>query len=133
MNRLFLTLLTLCAALLAACSGGMSEQEKKMIGKYYIPAVSDTDPLLELNEGNASVLRAIRPGELAYSVEGVWHVEGDSLIIVNDISSISIEEGDPALVGTIAPRVAYPIRHYDETTLRLERGGVLYDYHRRQQ
>ena len=117
-------------ALLWACSG-MSEQETQMVGKYYIPALSDTRPLLELNPERKAVIRAIRPGELSFYVEGSWKVENDSLIIVNDASSITIEEGDPTLVGTVAPRVAYPIISFNENTLRIERGGIAYDYHRR--
>lgn len=116
--------------LLAGC-GGMSEQEKQMIGKYYIPAVSDSRPLIELDEEYHSVLRAIRPGELSFSVTGEWRVCNDSLIIENDVSSITIEEGDPGLVGNIAPRVAYPILNFGENVLSLKRGGVVYDYHRR--
>lgn len=112
-------------------SGGMTEQEKAMIGKYYIPTVSDTRPLIELNAENHSVMRAIRPGEIAFSVEGTWHVVGDSLILVNDYQSITIEDGDPGYVGDVAPRVAYPILNYDETILRIKRQGAIYDYHRR--
>lgn len=119
------------AALLLASCGGMTDREKAMAGKYYIFALSDTHPVIELNDKNRSVLRAIRPGELSFSVEGTWHVEGDSLIIVNDSTSITIEEGDPALVGSIAPRVAYPILRADETMMRIERSGVIYDYQRR--
>lgn len=119
------------AALLLASCGGMTDREKAMAGKYYISALSDTHPVIELNDKNRSVLRAIRPGELSFSVEGTWHVEGDSLIIVNDSTSIIIEEGDPALVGSIAPRVAYPILRADETMMRIERSGVIYDYQRR--
>ena len=52
------------AASMVAC-GGMSSREKEMVGKYYIPAVSDASPLLELNEDNRSVMRAIRPS-------GMW-------------------------------------------------------------
>ena len=51
--------------------------------------------------------------------------------IDNDISSITIEEGDPGLIGTVAPRVAYPILGFDDTVLHIERQGVVYDYHRR--
>ena len=120
------------AAMISSC-GGMSDREKAMIGKYYIPAVSDTHPLIELDDKNHSVLRAIRPGELSFSVEGTWHVEGDSLVIVNDASSITIEEGDPTLVGSVAPRVAYPIDNSDETSMRISRHGVIYDYQRRPQ
>ena len=119
------------AALLLASCGGMTDREKAMAGKYYISALSDTHPVIELNDKNRSVLRAIRPGELSFSVEGTWHVEGDSLIIVNDSTSITIEEGDPALVGSIASRVAYPILRADETMMRIERSGVIYDYQRR--
>ncbi|MDE6528474.1 MAG: hypothetical protein K2L78_05455 [Muribaculaceae bacterium] len=117
-------------ALLQSC-GGMSEQEKRMVGNYYIPAISDTHPLLELDADGNAVVRAIRPGELSFFVTGQWHLENDSLIIDNDISSITIEEGDPGLVGTVAPRVAYPILGFDDVVLRLERQGVVYDYHRR--
>lgn len=117
-------------ALLSGC-GGMTRQEKEMVGNYYIPALSDTRPVMELRDGNRSVLRAIRPGELSYCVDGEWHVKQDSLIITNDTTSISIEDGDAALIGHVAPRVSYPILSYDETTLRIERGGIIYDYHRR--
>lgn len=130
MKAIRLTFAAAAAALLASC-GGMTDREKAMVGKYYISAISDTHPVIELNDNNASVLRAIRPGELSFSVEGTWHIVGDSLIIVNDASSITIEEGDPTLVGNVAPRVAYPIIKADETMMRLERAGVLYDYHRR--
>lgn len=102
-----------------------------MVGKYYIPAVSDTHPLLELEADRRAVIRAIRPGELSFYVSGEWRLENDSLIIDNDISSITIEEGDPGLIGTVAPRVAYPILGFDDTVLHIERQGVVYDYHRR--
>lgn len=117
--------------LLVSACGGMTDQEKRMVGKYYIPALSDTRPMLELNPERRSVLRAIRPGELSFYVEGTWEVKDDSLVIVNDGASITIEDGDPSLVGTVAPRVAYPIVSYDERILRIERGGIQYDYHRR--
>lgn len=116
--------------LFAAC-GGMSDQEKRMVGKYYIPALSDTNPLIELNADGTSVLRAIRPGDITYSVSGVWKVESDSLIIESDPSSITIEDGDPGLVGHVSRRVTYPITNFNESTLTVERQGITYDYHRR--
>ena len=116
--------------MLASC-GGMSDREKSMVGKYYIPAISDTHPLIELDADRHALLRAIRPGELSFYVTGQWRVDNDSLIIDNDASSITIEEGDPSLVGSVAPRVAYPIINFDETTLRIEKQGITYDYHRR--
>lgn len=115
---------------LASC-GGLSSQEEKMVGKYYIPAVSDSHPLIELNADRTSVLSASRPGEITFSVTGTWKVDGDSLIIESDPASITIEEGDPGMVGTVATRVAYPIKDYNETTLSIERDGITYDYHRR--
>ena len=105
--------------------------EKRMVGKYYIQEVSDTRPLLELNENREAVIRAIRPGALSYYVTGQWRVEKDSLIIDNDASSITIEEGDPALVGNVAERVAYPIVSFNDVTLRITRQGITYDYQKR--
>lgn len=130
--RLFPAFITAVAsaALLSAC-GGLSDREKKMVGNYYIPAVSDTRPLIELRQDRAAVIRAIRPGELSYFVTGKWELSGDTLVIATDPSSITIEEGDPSLVGTVAPRVAYPIHTFNETTLTIDRQGVTYDYHRR--
>lgn len=125
-----LALLFLLLSLLAAC-GGLSEQEEKMVGKYYIPALSDTNPLIELNADRTSVLRAIRPGDITYSVTGVWKVENDSLIIESDSTSITIEDGDPGLVGHVSRRVAYPIKDFNESTLSIQRQGITYDYHRR--
>lgn len=125
-----LALLFPLLSLLAAC-GGLSEQEEKMVGKYYIPALSDTNPLIELNSDRTSVLRAIRPGDITYSVTGVWKVENDSLIIESDSTSITIEDGDPGLVGHVSRRVAYPIKDFNESTLSIKRQGITYDYHRR--
>ena len=125
-----LALLFPLLSLLAAC-GGLSEQEEKMVGKYYIPALSDTNPLIELNADRTSVLRAIRPDDITYSVTGVWKVENDSLIIESDSTSITIEDGDPGLVGHVSRRVAYPIKDFNESTLSIQRQGITYDYHRR--
>lgn len=116
--------------LLTAC-GGLSKQEKRMVGNYYIADISDSRPLIELHADGTSVMRAIRPGELSFFVTGQWKVDNDSLIIVNDPSSISIEEGDPAFIGEVTPRVAYPIEHFDDATLRITKQGIVYDYHRR--
>lgn len=123
-------LLPLFILLLGSC-GGLSDQEKRMVGKYYIPALSDTNPLIELNADGTSVLRAIRPGDITYSVSGVWKVDNDSLIIESDSTSITIEDGDPGLVGHVSRRVAYPIAGFNESTLSIVRQGITYDYHRR--
>lgn len=115
---------------LTAC-GGLSKQEEMMVGKYYIPAISDTNPLIELNADRSAVVRAIRQGDITYSVSGRWKLDADSLIIVTDSTSITIEEGDPGLVGSVSPRLAYPIKDFNESTLTIERQGITYDYHRR--
>ena len=112
--------IAIAALSLSAC-GGLSDKEKQMVGNYYIPAVSDTRPLLELGNKRDAVIRAIRPGELSYCVTGKWELSGDTLVI----------QTDPALVGTVAPRVAYPVKAFSENTLTIDRQGVTYDYHRR--
>lgn len=129
-RRYPVVLLPLFFLLLASC-GGLTDQEKRMVGKYYVPALSDTNPLIELNADGTSVLRAIRPGDITYSVTGVWKVDNDSLIIESDSTSITIEDGDPGLVGHVSRRVAYPIKGYNESTLSIVRQGITYDYHRR--
>ena len=48
-STLHILLLSLAGLLLLAACGGLSDREKQMVGKYYIPAVSDTNPLMELN------------------------------------------------------------------------------------
>lgn len=121
----------MAGVMLQSCGGGLSDREQHMVGNYYIPAVSDSHPLLELKSDRKALIRAIRPGELSFYVTGQWRVENDSLIIDNDVSSITIEEGDPAFVGNVAARVAYPVLGFDDTVLRIERQGVVYDYHRR--
>lgn len=63
-RRLLASVLPLLA-LLSAC-GGLSDREEKMVGKYYIPALSDTRPLMELNADRTSVLRADRAEYLIF-------------------------------------------------------------------
>lgn len=127
----FILLCALSLSVLLQACGGLSDEEKQMVGKYYIPAISDTTPLMELNADRTSVLRAISPGNLTYSVSGKWKFDKDSLVIENDSTSITIEDGDPGLVGHVSPRVAYPVRAFNECTLTIERQGITYDYHRR--
>lgn len=130
-KTLSLHALVLPVCLLLAACGGLSSREKQMVGKYYISAVSDSNPLIELNADGTSVLRAIAPGEITFSVSGTWHADEDSLIIENDSTSITIEDGDPGLVGHVSRRVAYPIHSFNEQILSLERQGIIYDYRRR--
>lgn len=117
-------------ALLAAC-GGLSDQEKKLVGKYYNSSLSDTNPVIELNADRTAVRRAIRPGEITYSVKGNWKVDGDSLVISLDSTSITIEEGDPGLVGQINTRKAIPLTGFSENNLSVQQQGITYVFHRR--
>lgn len=124
------TLVSIALLMVSAC-GGLSKREKAMVGAYYIPAISDTQPLMVLGADGTSTLRAIRPGELTYSVRGKWEMEGDSLIIVNDPATITIESGDATLVGHVSGRIVYPVVGSSEATLSISRDGITYDYHRR--
>ena len=60
--------------LLSACGGLSSTKEKQIVGLYYNPAVSDREPVFELNSDGSSVMRAIRPDVLTLSVKGhgIW-------------------------------------------------------------
>lgn len=115
---------------LASCDG-LDSYEKTMVGKYYNTAISDTNPVIELNKDRTSVLRASRPGEITYSVKGRWHGYPDSLVVDNDPSSITIEEGDPAMVGHVAEHIVLRIKSFNESTMTVDHGGLSYDYHRR--
>ena len=113
-----------------ACNG-LSDYEKSMVGKYYNTALSDMKPAIELNSDRTAVVRAIRPGDLVYSVQATWSATEDSLILVTDSTSIQIEEGDPAAVGRVAPRLSWPIVRSNEQTLTLIRDKNTIDYRHR--
>ncbi len=126
-------LLPVCAfALLslAACNG-LSVREKELVGKYYNTALSDMKPEIELNSDRSAVVRALRPGDLVYSVKARWEATEDSLIIRPDTVSIVVEEGDPAAVGHVPARLAWPIVKYNDQTLTLIRNRNTIDYRRR--
>lgn len=107
--------LTLLGAL-CACNG-LSDREKELVGKYYNTALSDMKPEIELNDDRSAVVRAIRPGDLVYSVDARWEATADSLILIPDTTSIAVEEGDPAAVGHVPARLAWPIVKYNDQTL----------------
>ena len=101
--------MTAFMAALTSCNG-LSDYEKTLVG---------------------STVRAIRPGDLTYSVSATWKATGDSLILVPDSSSIVVEEGDPMAVGNVAPRLSWPIVKCNEQTLTLVRDRNTIDYKRR--
>lgn len=114
--------------LLAGC--GLSSREKEMVGNYFISEISDIEPLYELHGDGTSVMRAIRPEVLTCWVEGRWHIDGDSLILENDLSTVRFE-GDRSLMGEVADRAAYHITDFNGTSLTLRKDGIDYVYHRR--
>lgn len=116
--------------MLAGCNR-LSKQEKEMVWKYYNTALSDMKPAIELNADRSAVVRAIRPGDLVYAVSATWKATPDSLILIPDSTSIVVEEGDPAAVGNVAPRLAWPIVKYNEQTLTLIRDKNTIDYRHR--
>lgn len=61
------TALMTFASILSGCSH-LSSEAKEMVGCYFIPEVSQDDPLMELNANGSCVIRAVKPGVLTMSV-----------------------------------------------------------------
>ncbi len=120
--------MSLLALVMASC--GLSSREKAMVGQYFIPEISDIDPLYELGKDGHSVMRAVRPEVLTATIRGRWHVKGDSLVIENDLATLTVE-GDSSLMGAVAARVAYPITDFNGVSMTLNKDGIDYVYHRR--
>ncbi|MCM1349294.1 MAG: lipocalin family protein [Firmicutes bacterium] len=116
---------------MAACNG-LSDRAKEMVGVYYQTAVSENEPVMELNDDGTCVIHAIKPGVLSYTVNGTWNVENDSLLIYTDgvVASVS---GDTTQVrvGSIPAEKSYKISDFNELTLTLRRDGNDYTYVRR--
>ena len=132
MNRkIFITAVvsTLLSAAVSSCSH-LSAEAKKIAGNYYIPEISEKEPLMELNPDGKCLIRAIRPGVLSYTVEGKWDVRNDSVIVVLEPSTLQFE-GDSLLIGEIPTRASRRIVKFDDINLELENDGVHYIYHRR--
>lgn len=132
MKRIIKSIIMLMVVAIA-CAGchRLSSEAKKMTGNYFIPEISEDEPLLELRKDATCTLRAIKPGVLTYSVDGYWNVLNDSLIADLDPSTISWE-GDSSLIGEITPHYTRGIVSFNEVTLTVEKDGVQYVYHRRQ-
>lgn len=129
-----LTLTAICGAVLAAAAfsscSGLSSQAKEIVGIYYNPELSQTDPVMELRSDGKCTVRAIKPGVLTYSVDGEWNVENDSIIFDLDPASVKAE-GDKAFMGTIPSHYSRRVAGYNEFNLQLEQDGVVYLYQRR--
>ena len=127
MSRKLLALLS--APLAIACSP-ISDEAEKIAGKYYIPEVSDTTPLMELRTDGTCVVSAIRQDVLTYSVEGHWDVKRDSLLIALIPSTLQWE-GDENLIGDIPVRLGKKVLSFTNGQLSLESEGINYVYHLR--
>ena len=116
-------------ACVASCSH-LSSEAREIVGNYYIPEISNDDPLFELRDDATCTIRAIWPGVLTYAVDGKWNVANDSLVALLDVTTLEWE-GDSSLIGDVAQRYTRQIVDYDETSLTVRKDGVNYVYQRR--
>jgi len=108
----------------------LSKQAKEMVGNYYIPEISEDEPLMELRKDGKCTIRAINPGVLTISVDGRWNVLDDSLKIDLKPETI-ITQGDSTLVGNIPQHIGKSIVEFNGISLTVNDGGITYVYHRR--
>lgn len=130
MKNLSIALLLLGATFGLTGCNHLSKEARQIVGTYYNPEISQTDPVMRLRKDATCVITAIKPGVLTYSVEGTWNVENDSLIVSLAPESITFE-GDSTLIGQIPVRFARRVASHNDFTLQLENGGISYLYHRR--
>lgn len=121
--------LALLASVCCGCSK-LSSEAKEIIGTYYNPEISQTEPVMELHKNATCTIRAIKPGVLSYSVEGEWNVKKDSLIMTIDPATLQYD-GDSTLIGNIPTRIARKITDHTDFSLQLEQNGVSYMFNRR--
>lgn len=126
-----LIFLVMAASLLslASCSH-LSPEAKKMVGEYYIPEISEDEPVMELNGDGTCLFRAIKPGVLTYVVHGTWDVVNDSLTAQLDPATLEWE-GDSLSIGEIPVKSSRHIVMFNDMNLELENEGIHYMYHRR--
>lgn len=129
MKTFNISLFAIAALAFSSCSH-LSKEAKEIVGTYYNPEISQTDPVMKLQKNASCIITAIKPGVLTYSVEGKWNVLNDSLILELDPKSITFE-GDSTLIGNIPERVARKVLSHNDFSLQLESGGVSYLYQRR--
>lgn len=114
---------------MTSCSH-LSKEAKQIVGTYYNPELSQTDPVMRLNKDASCVITAIKPGVLTYSVDGKWNVINDSLIVELSPETLKFD-GDSTLIGAIPQRVARKVISHNDFSLQLESGGVSYLFQRR--
>lgn len=123
-------LTAVCAMMLLVACGGLSNKAKKIVGNYYNTSISDNTPIFELNRDGTCVARAIRPEVLTISVKGTWNVVDDTLIIHNNLETITAD-GDTSLIGTVAPEYKAIVSGYTDRSLTLVRDGIEYEFIKR--
>ncbi len=126
-----ITFLLAVAAVASSCNH-LSDQAKDMVGVYYQPAISENEPIMELNDDGTCIVHAIKPNVMSYTVNGQWNVENDSLMIETD-GKVAEIAGDTTqvTVGEIPLRISYAITSFNGLTLTLNREGADYAYSRR--
>lgn len=117
------------AASLASCSK-LSPEAREITGRYYIPEISEEEPLLELNPDATITVRAIKPQVLTYQINGNWDVVDGNIVATLDPSSLTWE-GDSSLIGNIPESYTRRIVGHTDLTLTIDRDGIAYVYHRR--
>ncbi len=125
-----LSLAPVLASMLLTGCGKLSDEAKEIVGIYYNPEISQTEPVMELHKNATCLIRAIKPGVLTYSVEGKWNVENDSLLLTLDPATLK-HDGDSTLIGNIPNHVARKVAGHNDFSLQLENDGVTYLYQRR--
>lgn len=129
MKNFRISLLLLAGLAMTSCSH-LSKEARQIIGTYYNPELSQTEPVMQLRKDATCTVTAMKPGVLTYSVDGNWDVTNDSLIIELTPGSIRFD-GDSTLIGDIPTRVARKIISHNDFSLQLESGGVSYLFQRR--
>ncbi len=126
----FLTLL--CTVMAVTGCNRLSEEARQMTGVYYQTAVSENEPVMELNDNGSCTVHAIKPGVMSYTVNGTWNVENDSLLIETEGVAASVT-GDTTVIriGRIPTRISYAIADFNGLSLTLRRDGNDYVYVRR--
>jgi predicted metalloendopeptidase len=127
MKQLLVIVATLL--LLTSCSK-LSSEAKEIIGTYYNAHLSKDIPVFELRKDGTCTVRNIQPDVLVLEVSGTWNVDNDTLIVVNNLSTVKAT-GDTSIIGNISPILKRKVVSHDEMSLVLEREGIEYVFNRK--
>lgn len=121
----------LCLGIIVTACSKISSQAQKIVGEYYNMELSETLPMYELRKDGSCVVRNLLPEVLTMEVQGTWNVRNDSLIIINDLSTIRCT-GDTSLIGNVASTMSRQLIDFDERSITLGKEGVAYRYEKKQ-